>query len=265
MPSIEFDIVAVTRISEEDRYLGEVLLFPDIGCYGDDLTRLHNVLRKRVQKEVEKVLPLELHKRLLPAAPHLRQIGISVEPPVRSPAWREPVTLVFHVVQWRHGDRPYIAYVPALGIETIVSHEEELEKQLEVDIRFALVRKGISASLQGLLPLSRYRDMRIDTLSLQVTVQTPKQRAAADTDKPSKQSGLLEVATDMVQLQRPPAFELEDVLLHMADSLTAAKPGSILLVGPSGVGKTAAIGVAGRPTPATADNWTLKAEMPTAR
>ena len=241
MPSIEFDIVVVTQTLEEDRHLAEVLLFPDICSYGDKLSHVHNLLRKRAQKTIEESLPLDLHRRLLPSPPSLREVTVLVKPPLRSPIWKEPVELRFHTVQWRHGDRPYIVYVPALGIETIVSREEELGQQLESDIRFALVRKEIVASLQGLLQLSRYREMRTDTLSLHTMIQTPKQRATAGVDKPISKPRLSEVATDMIQQRRPPAFDLEDVLLLMADALTGPKACSVLLVGPSGVGKTAAV------------------------
>ena len=240
MPDIEFDIAVVTRVLEEDRQLAEVLLFPEDSYYGDDPGELRRVLQKNVRSMLRDLPALDVHRRQLPTIPQLRQLAVSVKAREKSPAWQRPVELVFHLVQWSHGDRPYLVFVPALGIEVIVNREEDLERRVEAGIQFALMRMGTVSSLPGLLQLHRYQDTRIDTLSLPAKIRTPKQRDV-DRNKPSEKSRLPEVATDMAKAQHAQAYELEDVLHHMADSLTGKHSSSVLLVGPAGVGKTAAV------------------------
>jgi len=240
MPDIDFDIAVVTRVLEEDRQLAEVLLFPENSYYGDDPAELHRVLRKNVQGMLRDLPALDVHRRRLPAIPQLTQVTISVTPRIKSPAWERPVELVFHLVQWNHGDRPYLVFVPALGIEVIVKREEDLERRVKAGIQFALMRMGTASSLHGLLQLHRYRDTRIDMLSLPVSIRTPKQRDIAR-NKPSEKSRLPEIATNMAKAQYTQAYEMKDVLHHMVDSLTGKHSCSVLLVGPAGVGKTAAV------------------------
>jgi ATP-dependent Clp protease ATP-binding subunit ClpC len=243
MPDIEFDIAVVTKRLEENRQLAEALLFPEIVCFGDDSAHLHTMLIKQVVKKAEALLPLDLQKRFLPCPPELRLVTLSIKPLKQSIAWQEPVVLSFDVVQWSHGERPHIAFVPALGIEVIAKQEEDLDKRIRAGIRFALMREEMTRSLQGLVHLSRYRETGVDTLSVQARLQTPKQHAmAAANDTPTKPSRLQEVATDMVKVDYAPAYDVEDTLRHMADALTGKRPSSILLVGPPGVGKTAVIG-----------------------
>jgi hypothetical protein len=112
-------------------------LFPEFSCFGEDLAKLLDATQRNAKRIIEDISPLGLHRRQLPSTPELEQVTIPIKPRVRSRAWQEPVELRFDVVRWSHGNQAYIAFVPALGIEVVVKREEELDKRIEAEIRFA--------------------------------------------------------------------------------------------------------------------------------
>src|SRR5205814_2053086 len=60
-------------------------------------------------------------------------------------------------------------------------------------------------------------------------------------DRERVASVLPEVGINLCDLPLPTAYALDDVVRRLAEQLTGQAPRSVLLVGPSGVGKTAAL------------------------
>ena len=158
--------------------------------------------------------------------------------PAHTRAWRHPVDLRLHTVCWSHGTAASIAYVPALDIEVVAATPEELAARIEDHVRFALLRTKQGESLEDLTWLQRCEAVEIETVTLAVDVKTPKQIAQAEQGR--KKSVLKEVADPASS--SAPAFGLDEIVGRMADWLRGQRPRSILLTGPSGVGKTAAVG-----------------------
>ena len=133
------------------------------------------------------------------------------------------------------------AYVPALGIAVLAETAEALDERLPRHIRLALQRTRASTSLRALAVLQRCGELRVLPLSLRVNLRTPKQAAVqAHSQDKVKRAVLPEVAVDLTKAKLAPAFEAEKVVLELAEALGGSPPGSVLLVGASGVGKTAA-------------------------
>ena len=112
--------------------------------------------------------------------------------------------------------------------------------RIEDHVRFALLRTKQGASLEKLTWLQRCESVEVEAVTLAVDIKTPKQFAQAEAGKQGDKKSVLEQVAD--RMSTAPAFGLDDIVRRMADWLGAQRPRSVLLVGPSGVGKTAAAG-----------------------
>lgn len=239
MPVRQIQLQAIYSTLENASHLAEILFYPEVSAYGNRAGFLGTRLRRGAKVVWEKLPRLEAYRRSATGPLSVREVGIDVEPP-RGNGWTSPIHLQFHAVCWTHGASASIAYVPALGIEAIAARLEDLERITQQEIRLALMRTKALVSLRRLIWLQRNRKVAVEALPLEVQLKTPKEMARSQGDD-SHRSVLEEVAVDLTKGRIGPAFELEHTVLQLADWLTGHPPRSVLLVGPSGVGKTAAV------------------------
>lgn len=241
MPTLDFRYVSLVQALEDDLLLAEPLFFPDISTLGDDQAALVSTVGSHVQTALEALPAKEIHRHRAAGALRTAQIEVEVSPLRATIGWREPVTLTFHYVQWEHGEEAHIAYVPALGIETVAATARGLEKTLPQDIRAALFRRGVAKSLRGVVELQRIRDIEAVESQVAVRVRSPlEEREQAEPRKPSK-SALEEAATELTPSLVGRAFEVSAPVARLAETLAGDHRPGVLLVGPSGVGKTAVV------------------------
>jgi ATP-dependent Clp protease ATP-binding subunit ClpC len=241
MPKYGFRLVAVTLTMENDTHLSEALFFPEISRYDSNMDRLHEAITANAARIIEDLQPIDLHKRRISGTPEIGEVKIQIEPPQRNLNWREPVSLIFHIVHWSHGEEAQIAFIPALDIEVISKEPEELESLIVEHIRAELLRKKISSSLGQLFWLERCRAVELDEFSVTANIRTPKQIAANLESEDKKKSVLKEVGIDLTEERLPRAYESEDTVSRIAEVIAGRNPRCVLLVGKSGVGKTASV------------------------
>ena len=241
MPTLDFRYYSLVQVLEDDLLLGEPLFFPDVSTVDDDRSRLVEVLGNHVQTALEALHAQEIHRRRAAGAPRTAQIEVELSPPRATIGWREPVTLTVHYVQWEHGEEAHIACVPALGIETVVATARGLEKKLPQDIRAALIRRGVAKSLRKLVELQRIRGIEAVESQVAVKVRSPLEKREKDDAREDSRSALEEVATDLTPSLASRAFEVSQPVARLAEALSAEHRPGVLLVGPSGVGKTAVV------------------------
>lgn len=245
MPSHELPIITILRPLENDLLLAEALFFPEILRCGDDPQQVQESLRANIERLTGE-LPLQLiHQRHPAGEPETSVIEITLEPLNRETAWRAPVTLRLPYVRWDHGETTQIAYVPALHLEVVApgsSAPETLAHLLTEQIQAALRRINARNSLGRLIWLQRNHTLELRRQTVSVNLPSPKQIAvrAASRDE-EKKSALAEAATDLTKQKLPAAFELDATIEQLAECLVGRQPRSVLLVGKSGVGKTAAL------------------------
>ena len=241
MPLFDFELLAIARTLEDDSVLVEALFFPEVSCYGTKLRRLHGTLKAHVRRIVESCEPLEVYRRHACGTPQGGTVTVVLEPPRRSVAWTKPVALRFHVLRWCQGERAHVGFVPALGIEVVARSAAELDRLLPGHIRFALARGRAAASLASLVRLQRTRALHVDALSFGARVASPREAALADAQAEPRKPVIEEVGRDLGRESLPPAYELDHLVARLADALAGRHARSVLLVGKSGVGKTAAV------------------------
>jgi ATP-dependent Clp protease ATP-binding subunit ClpA len=175
-------------------------------------------------------------------------VTITFDPAVRSSAWERPVDASFETVHWRHGEDGWVTWAPTLGIQVLGRTEEEVRQFVTVHIRAAIARdvarwatnvEGIA--LPRLAELQRTSAVRLVPLEVEIPIHSPKLSTQIEEQEQQPRKSVLKDSTDSMTLDPiPPAFGNESSVAQIAAILTGRRPRSVLLVGPNGVGKTAA-------------------------
>ncbi len=239
MPGVSFQLPVVISRLENDHCLGTVLLLPQVVAYQDELRRVQQDLLRCATRLLPELPLLDLHRYRSVSDVTVREIEIDVPPP---PArwWSGALPLRLHAVCWNHLETVSIAYLPVLDIEVVVSRGEDLNRIIADHARAALMRNNVIGSLRDLIWLQRTESVRVDVVSRVVEIPSPRQLVEQEHATPQK-SVLGEVGLQLIGAASPPVFGLEDVSQKLMDWLYGDSPRSVLLVGPSGVGKTAAV------------------------
>ncbi len=136
----------------------------------------------------------------------------------------------------------YLAYVPVLGIEIFATRDDDLEREIPKQILAALERWRATGLLERLVWLERCRSIEIATVGYTVLLRPPKETAIkAKQEQTDEPKVLVKVADEWSRKPQPRAFALDGLVEQLAELLRAERPRSVLLVGPPGVGKTAAV------------------------
>lgn len=239
MPTFFFPLTIVTQTFENETALAEALNFAEISRFDSDDERRRTAIRQNAEAVLKKSNALGLQTRVAPAEIEQTEILLEIEPPRNAAFWRSPVELKLHVLRLRRADGYCQAFVPALGIAIVSKDETEFDKQIEAEIRRALVRSGAAKSLGELRLLERVARVGVEPQELAIELKTAKQRAQDEDREDEKKSILDEAATDLNRENLRAAYEADDAVEQLANALLAKT--SVLLVGKSGVGKTAIV------------------------
>jgi ATP-dependent Clp protease ATP-binding subunit ClpC len=241
MPTFDFEVTAIIRELENGLFLGELLWYPEFVRLAASEARLRVGLEKCAVAVTKRLEPVALHRRHGAGEPVLGAVTVSLAPPERSLAWHEPIDVAYNTVSWRHGDTR-IAFVPELGVEVVARGDEDFDDLVRSHVRAVAMNRKISVSLERLALTHRTSRVHIERLTVSVKLPTPKQAAAkALVDEGKEKSVLEQVATDLVQESNERAYEVDDLVERVAAALAGRNPRSVLLVGPSGAGKTAVV------------------------
>lgn len=241
MPRLSLDLHCVLRELEDGGWIGEAILFPEVSRVGVSARKVEKAVARSARVLVERLEPVEIHRRMIVPAPELRTVEVEVPVPERGPAWwSEPLALDLPAVVWSQGGHRR-AVLPTMRLELVLPcSEEDLDDRLKDEIRLAFDREGHSRSLQRLFLLRREGDCRLRTVRIEVRI--PAARDRLRTEKPERGRTLVgDVVDDWGKRDIPPVVAVEETLSRLVRALSGASTGSALLVGPSGVGKTALV------------------------
>jgi ATP-dependent Clp protease ATP-binding subunit ClpA len=243
MPVREWSISVLHRTLDDSVLVTEPLLFPELCCCDSKAARLGRAIRDGARHILERTAAQQLHQRVMSGEPEVEQMEVALAPPKRQVEWVEPVSLRFDVVRWVHGNEGYLVFVPALGIAIVARRQPELAKMLNEHVLSALRRSKAAESLFSLALTQRDNGLRLETVDVTARHRSPKQIVRDDEDESDSAKKLVIKEVGVVLGDGPlrPAFEIDWMIEQLVDLLTGRSPRSVLLVGPSGVGKTAAV------------------------
>jgi ATP-dependent Clp protease ATP-binding subunit ClpC len=242
MPDHELPLIRLTRHLDGGVHVGEALFFPEVAVLHGNAEHLGVKLRALAKKILAGDGPADVYRRLAGATPEVSSLLVALGPPRPSPAWTEPVTLRFDTLRWRHGEEASIAYVPALGIEVVAARDEQLDELLARHVRTTLARTKMAERLFELVQLGRVESVSVERDSITADVPTPAQAAAGAKTREASKPVIENVGRVLDEAAVEPAYAIDALVDRLGDALAGRNPRSVLLVGASGVGKTAAFG-----------------------
>lgn len=240
MPTHFFPLTILTQNYEDETFLAEALNFHEISRFHtNEDTAVFNA-RVNAEQILKDAYANLLHTRIAPETVELREFFVEVAPPKKSAAWRANVRLKFHAVCAEREDGYRQAFVPVFKIVVLSKKAPDFAAKIEREILAALKRDGWTKSLQYLRWLERVESVSLYREELAVTLPTAKQRAVAEEkDEPEERSVLAEAAANLTEIKLKTAYETARQVENLAEIFRAQPPASVLLVGASGVGKTA--------------------------
>ena len=240
MPTHFFPLTILTQEFEDETFLAEALNFFEISRFHTKKeTAIYNV-RVNAEQTLKDVYANLLHTRIAPENIEIKELQIEVAPPKKSLIWRESINLKIHVIQSEREDGYLQAFVPAFKIAVLSKKSGDFEAKIKREIHSALKRGGWTKSLQSLRWLERIEKVSVHKEELAVTLPTAKQRAIAEEKGETKEKSVLrETATNLIEANLNTAYETEKQTEILAELFKANRKTSVLLVGASGVGKTA--------------------------
>ncbi len=223
--------------------LAEPLFAPEIARLAGSREHAAAATARSLQQFLGDRPPEDLIRRRRATAARELRFSLSLDPPRANPGWREPVALTFHAAVWEEAGH-VLARVPSLGIEVIAGPKDDLEDRLKREALAALRRRDASANLRNLAWTQTTTAFRIEWMDVPVRRYSLKQRAERaerEDEEDDRRTALQQVGTLLVPAEQAPVYEVSDRLRPMVDALTAKPPQGVLLVGPSGAGKTALV------------------------
>jgi ATP-dependent Clp protease ATP-binding subunit ClpC len=243
MPNeIAFPIGLIARKVGPRAIFSEALFYPELARLAANRQQSAESLERNLT-ELIATLPTEtLDRRRLTQVSQLIRFTLEIEPPRSAVAWRTPITLQLRAVVWKPDEQITVARVLELGIDVLATQEEDFTTVLQRDSLAAIRRMKLSKDLRSLYPVQTATATAVTWKTLKVQLPSLKERAVrAESEEQPKTNVLLTVGSRLHPLSLDPAYNVDEHVHAMRESLTVKPPQSILLVGPSGVGKTAAV------------------------
>ena len=221
MPAHEIDLAILLRSLDDDTFIAEALLYPEVSRLGSNPKSLERSVVDNALQILEKESLARVWSRLTPAEIETFELDLRLEPQKMS-SWREPIDLRLDVVRWSLSESLHIAFIPVLGIEVISTKLSDLkpgnskDSLLERHARAELQRRGFLVDFKALLQLQRTRELTLSRASATTNIRTPKQVMSATGQPEKKKSALEENTIDLVCQRLSPAFEIDERLAEFA-------------------------------------------------
>ncbi len=135
------------------------------------------------------------------------------------------------------------AILPALGLETSTTQSEDLEENLRELVRIDFRRQERLFSVQDIISTIWYKGVELIQKEINLEALDPGEK------RPTKELGQfvwLDKVANKLSITRQESYGCEKELNQVLRILQGGYPNNLLLVGPSGVGKTALIWEAAR-------------------
>ncbi|HEV3436889.1 MAG TPA: AAA family ATPase, partial [Gemmata sp.] len=254
---IVFPVGLIHRKVGPGAVLAEALFYPEFARLGVNRTAAGQATRRNLTELIPRLASGELLRRRRTTTAREFPFTLLLDPPRVNEAWRDPIELTFHAVVWDH-PRPITEPIPAgtrlqprpdlvlarvieLGIEVIANVADNLTTVLRRETLSALRRMNLSVGLRKLASVQTTQAFEVEWVELKVKMPSLKDRAIRGENEGEEKKTLLQKIATQLGAGEEPAYEIEETVNEIEKALTANPPQSVLLIGPSGVGKTAAV------------------------
>lgn len=240
----EQSVTSIITAFPEGSFLSEVLFYSGVLTYADSAEQAQGRLMNIVEQLAKQATNAEIYQRIEAAKPHIKAISLELTPKRGLVGWEEPLDLPLPVVAWQETPRHHVGYLPTLGIEVVAQSEEAMLERAQSHARLLISRMRISHDLHAWAQLANRSVIRLEPHRIRVEPTPPVKLAKQVAEEGEDEEAVSELkrsASDLSRIRLEPAYEVEPLLQRLAEGLVSAHRRPLLLVGPSGVGKTAAV------------------------
>ncbi|MEZ6141416.1 MAG: AAA family ATPase [Zavarzinella sp.] len=223
-------------------YLTEALMVPSFTRITATSRAGIASIEKMVRSYVRDLPRGELRTLMLPKSTHSYYVKVRQQPPKRDDSWQEPVDLRFSITTWEYNDELIFVRVPALELELSTTKDGKWKQVIQKEIQNQLQRLQHSANLRNLSQIqisNKYRTFKRKLEFLLPDLKSIAQQEFAKENQVEKKTTLKQVATELTPKLLDSSYEQENYLKILEDLFRQKAPQGVLLIGPSGVGKTA--------------------------
>jgi ATP-dependent Clp protease ATP-binding subunit ClpC len=253
LSEINLPFVTICQKWGENRELIGVLGLPSLLRIGNSRSDQRQI-RAYWQSQIQELEPQTLHSRVFPDSLQISHIPFELPAP-RSGylEWNQCFELRISYLNWQISAGRWVGFAPAFGVQAVAARQADLAAAIQIEVLAVLARSQASKKLAHLFPFSQPYGLQFFVERAVVKLPSPRQRHEKKTTNESNDETLTKVAKRITADKLPAAFLLDQQVRQLAELLGHRQPASVLLVGPAGVGKTAAFQQLIR----TAANWQL--------
>lgn len=135
-------------------------------------------------------------------------------------------------------EKGFWAVVPALGLESFTEKFDDLNKTITAAIKLEFVRKRRLNMVQQIISAIWYDVMEIETPEIALKFHTPSELSTLNE---KRQEEILPKVAEQIYINQPVTFGRKTELEQLARAVRGKFNKSVVLVGASGVGKTALV------------------------
>ncbi len=236
----QFEIPILISRLDAGLYSAMPLYFPEMELVGQSVNDFPRRFRAYFNRYLRRHGGQALLQRLPRSFPERYSQTVTIEPPENQDYWRIPIHLECEGARWQAARQITAIAFPRLQNMVVTTDDDQLINSVQFQTLIALGRMEATKKLSNLWPLESRSKSIIRKLRVSLKVPTPKQLMIdAKRDSVDSQSPIKQFVTDLTESVLEPAFEREALVQQLADQLQNRHRRSLLLVGPSGVGKTA--------------------------
>lgn len=212
-----------------------------VQAVGSTVAEVLRRLEKRLNKLLPKSLPTTFYEGTLPEAHETWTTAIRLDPLEKSSIWEEPINVELACFRWQLESGQVVVRVPAVGCTLFGKADELNDAEVAQQSRISLIRLAEDLDLFQLRRRFQERSYGFHSLSIRVPISTEKEKQEKQRSKKGKTATLRSTASDLTKSKPNPVFGLDKKAQELAEHLVGENPQSVLLVGPSGVGKSALV------------------------
>ncbi len=215
---------------------------PRFVLHGENLEKLKINMKDSLRSYLEDASPQKLSNLPIIENPSLKTIEVDFQFKGKQKECIRSINLSLPYVHHEVEERRQLIYVPHLGLNLYQPEESISTKQIKEEIFAALVREKYNRNFRdlALLDLEKGKEESFLEKVEVKTILLRTKKVLSLKEKPEKEKSVLkEIARPLHSTHLATAFEVKEEVEKIGKASEAKKIKSLLLVGESGVGKTA--------------------------
>lgn len=228
------------RELENGHFWSEVIGIEEVTVYERNDENAQQGIRGRLEKILEEFEPFEIGSLVASNSVQVGTLSMEIQPASRNRIWQDPQSIRLYYLWWALPSGGLGARVSEFNLQLFAQDIEQLEDRIRRHVLISLRSIIENNQLAALRAFHRVRNVAVSTIQVKYQSRTPLEIEKDPTSEGARSESILtKVATDLHQEQMSPIWCVDESLNLLRENFTSSGMESILLVGDSGVGKTA--------------------------